>query len=67
MLVNSCNSSKSEGKMKKSRQVGTCQSSCGEQRRRSPYLIVGRKKMKEVVRSEKDKGGRQVGKRHIVK
>ncbi len=49
--------------MKKGCQIGTGQSSCGEHGRRSPYAIVGRKKMKEVVRSEKDKGGRQVRKR----
>ncbi len=58
MLVNQCNSSKSEEKMKKSCQVSTGQSSHGEQRRRSPYLIVDRKRMKQVIKSEKDKEGR---------
>ena len=53
MLVNQCNSSKSERKMKGC-QVGSGQSSCGEQGRRSPYVIVVRKKIKEVVRSKQD-------------
>ncbi len=53
--------------MKKGGQVGIGQSSCGEQGRQSPYSIVGRKKMSEVARSEKDKRGRQVGTRYIVK
>ncbi len=62
--------------MKKCCQVGTGQLSCGEQRRQLPYAIVGRKRMKEVGRLEKDKGGlrpekdkgsRQVGTRYVVK
>ena len=47
MLVNSCNSLKSERKMKKGCQVGTGQSWCGEKRRQSLYSIVGQIKYEE--------------------